>query len=131
MHAKDGSFHHSAGRAKLHDEMQAEKPKAMPKAEGGGDGKAMSIEEHVQQHGPAHTMGYHHNKQTNKHHVHSTHGDGMAHESEHDSEQEAHKHMAKALNLGQEDTQEEADNETPDEAYEHEEEPARGNPFLK
>lgn len=124
--AKDGTMHHSAGRAKLHDDMAAPAAKAAPmKKAGGGDGgmkhpapSEQSIEEHVQEHGPAMKMEYHHDKGSGKHHVTSHHGGGAAHEqhhSIHDNAQDAHEHMGAALDVNPMN-EEEGETESPDEA---------------
>lgn len=125
MMAKDGTRHHSASRARLHDEMMEStgtpKVKAMdkPKAEGESEMSPHSIEEHVSKHGPAHSMEYTHDKASGEHHVTSKHGDQNAeHHSKHKSHKEAHDHMAKAMGVdheaGEEDDAYEG-NETPEE----------------
>lgn len=125
--AKDGSKHHSFGRAKLHDDMEADKKapakakpaEAEPKgkaamgehAEPDGDeaGKGtmddepdseMPIEDHVAEHGPAeateHMIG-----KDGMHHVRSHH-QGQKHKSRHNTPEEAHAHMGKAMGMGME-----------------------------
>lgn len=133
VNAKDGSRHHSASRARLHDEMAAGKAgggapkvKTMQPA-GAGAGAASQypeptstpIEEHVQEHGPAHTVVHEHDQATNTHHVSSFHGDAAkgdndhpgAHHSRHKSHAAAHEHMGKAMGVEHGETE-----ETPDEA---------------
>ena len=127
--AKDGKMFHSAGRAKLHDDMAAPAAKAAPMKKPGGDGgmkhpapSEQSIEEHVQEHGPAHKIDYHHDQGgTGKHHVTSHHGGGAAHEqhhSVHDSAEAAHEHMGQAMDVGpmKEEDDEQGSTESPDEA---------------
>ena len=126
--AQDGSNHHSASRAKLHDERApkavAAPVKAMAKpgtAAGGGHPAPTEtpIEEHVGTHGPATEVHHKHDKTSNKHHVTSHHGEGESakHHSVHDSAEEAHDHMGKAMGVdtGNED---EHDDETPDDVNE-------------
>lgn len=122
-YAKDGTPHHSASRAKMHDERNAgpatgsAKPPTkthtpnIPKektAKASGENEG-SIEEHVKQHGPAH--GLHHFVHEGAHHVVSHHGDGEVHVSKHGSAEEAHEHMGKAMGVGGESQEAE---ETPD-----------------
>jgi hypothetical protein len=121
--AKDGSSHHSFGRAKLHDDMESDRkakagPKSMmaPKKESKGEAEPKApkeseagtehenmeampdtptpIEQHVSQHGPADEM-HHKMGADGMHHVHSMHG-GQAHKSTHSTFQDAHMHMGKA-----------------------------------
>jgi hypothetical protein len=122
VHSSDGVRHHSASRARMHEEklksgksgdpnvmsMKPPAAKAMP-------GGAMThpaptgtpIEDHVAEHGPAHAMEYHHDKETNMHHVSSFHGEAEpgedehphAHHSEHRSAEAAHRHMGKAMGM--------------------------------
>lgn len=107
--AKDGSMHHSAGRASLHDQMSAEggKPKSMSKpATSGGKvfekPSAHSIEDHVAEHGPAVEMHHHHDEEADVHHVTTHHGEGgkEKHHSEHKTHEEVHEHIGKALGVG-------------------------------
>jgi hypothetical protein len=136
--AKDGSMHHSAGRAKLHDEMSAgaDKKNVAPMkkpASDTADGAKKTgfapiphdhphmagphqtpsdtdISEHVSEHGPA--THVHHIDHEGTHHV-TTHHGGMGknmHHTEHESAEEAHAHMGEAM--GGEAPAE----ETPDEA---------------
>lgn len=121
--AKDGSMHHSAGRASLHDKLSsgAEKkqnvaPMSKPEGQHEGAGKTppqisnhphmagphqtpteMPIQDHVEEHGPAtHVM---HAEHEGTHHVTSHHGamgENM-HHSEHESHQAAHEHMGTAM----------------------------------
>lgn len=144
--AKDGTRHHSASRASLHDSLSAGKGKAtvtpMKKPEGGDPAGATKggaipqdhphmpgphqtptetpIAEHVEEHGPAtHTFHMHH-EETGTHHVTSHHG-GMGknmHHSEHESHEAAHEHMAQAMGAGE--TPDHEEYETPEtEAAEH------------
>lgn len=143
--AKDGSMHHSAGRANLHDSMSAgaaksaHAPVAPMKKPGGlqgkneGSGKTPiptdhphmagphqtptdgSIEDHVAEHGPATHVHHMHDEASGTHHVTSHHG-GMGqnmHHSEHESHEDAHDHMGKAMEIHS--TEESEANETPDE----------------
>ncbi len=136
--AKDGSSHHSASRASLHDEMDANKGapvRAMKKPEGPSHPapSSHSIEDHVVEHGPARKIEYEHDQTTNSHHVSSHHGEGdnpeASHHSHHKTHHAAHQHIAKAMGMQNEEEQEESDNESPDQ--EAEEEPSgRGIPGL-
>lgn len=108
VQAKDGSRHHSASRALLHDELTAvkepEKKAGTAVAEpgedkGGTDVSHMDIGEVVSKHGPAHHIVMHHDDDTGTHTVTSHHGEkGKAHmhHSEHGSRKEAHDHAAEA-----------------------------------
>jgi len=109
--AKDGTMHHSAGKASLHDSMSkgAEKkqnvaPMKKPagQSEAGGSAKAhppipqnhqhmagphqtpseTPIHEHVAEHGPATHVMHAHDEATGKHHVTSHHG-GMGENMHH------------------------------------------------
>jgi hypothetical protein len=89
--AKDGSHHHSASRALLHDEMAASRGKSSGVVQkkdsadkGPGEPANKShipgptetpIADHVMEHGPAHTVHYSHDEATGKHTVTSYHGD--------------------------------------------------------
>jgi hypothetical protein len=94
----------------MHDERNA-KPKAEPAAEtpkkqmaeedSGGD-----IKQIVAENGPAKEMHYHHDEATNKHHVHSKHGE-KEHKSEHDSPEEAADQMQSAMGQSEEPSDEE------------------------
>lgn len=109
--AKDGSMHHSAGKASLHDSMSSgaeKKQNVAPMKKPGGEKKVSShpapsphsIQEHVSQHGPAHKMEHHHDKHgSGKHHVTTHHGDDESsmHHSEHDTAEAAHDHMGVAM----------------------------------
>jgi hypothetical protein len=136
VHAKDGTRHHSAGRASLHDSLSEGKGKAtvtpMKRPESGDPAAATKggaipqdhphmpgphqtptetpIAEHVQAHGPAtHTF---HAEHEGKHHVTSHHG-GIGknmHHSVHESVGAARDHMASAM--GEESPDHEAE-ETP------------------
>jgi len=133
MYAKDGSRHHSASRASMHDSMSAGAEKKanvapMKKPAGAGEKQEApsphSIEDHVREHGPAVEMHHKHDKATGKHRVVSHHGDGgEKHVSEHDTAEEAYDHMGKAMGVQQSDDEGEAyaGEETPDEeaAEEH------------
>jgi hypothetical protein len=89
--AKDGSRHHSASRALLHDEMAQghgrssgviQKKDSSDKGPGAMTHPAPTktpIDEHVSEHGPAHTLNYHHDEVGDgMHHVSSYHGDAVA-----------------------------------------------------
>lgn len=85
--AKDGSHHHSASRARLHDELAAKKDSAVTpikkdSSDAGPGGMThpaptkTPIEEHVAEHGPAHSIMYHHDQDGDgMHHVSSFHGE--------------------------------------------------------
>lgn len=119
--AADGTKHHSFSRAKFHDDMAADKkaegmkPAAKPMAAkgsageeepAGGEAENMEsmpdtetpIEEHVEQHGPADEM-HHKVGADGMHHVMSHHGK-MKHKSRHDTHEEAHAHIGKAMGMG-------------------------------
>jgi hypothetical protein len=146
MQDKSGNWHHSASRARLHDEMAESKGKSSgvvqkkDSADAGGKSHTPGptetpIEDHVQEHGPAHAVNYRHDEATGKHVVTSFHGDaepkdGMGggesaegsehthpgvHISHHKTHHAAMQHMQHAM--GAHDESE----ETPDEA---DEEPA-------
>jgi hypothetical protein len=141
--AKDGSRHHSAGRASLHDSMasksaappeKAAAPAVMapPGAEAGNhDVSSRDISDVVKEHGPAHSIVMHHDHENGVHTVTSHHGKhGHMHHSEHKSAAEAHDHarMAAGHDEGEETPEEEAaetpeeeaaENETPQEAGAH------------
>ena len=138
--AKDGSRHHSASRARLHDESgggvavgkkQATEKVTPMKAAGAGKAGPMHpgghpaptetpIGDHVAEHGPAHSLM--HMEDGGTHHVSSYHGDAEmgqddhphAHHSQHKSHAAAHEHMGQAM--GVEGAAEPEDEETPDEA---------------
>jgi|SRR5580765_6476819 len=112
--ATDGSSHHSFSRARMHDERKSEpapakepKKPAMAEEDSGGD-----IKEVVAKHGPARELHYHHDEATNRHHVHSKHGEAE-HKSEHDTPEDAADTMKTAM--GQEEP---ADEEMGEEAGE-------------
>jgi hypothetical protein len=135
MYAKDGSRHHSASRARMHDEMATNKGpaagvKQMKGQAEGASGPAhsshpapteTSIEDHVSEHGPAHGMHYEHDQATGQHHVSTFHGDAKmgdmdhphTHHSVHKSEAGAHEHMGKSLGM---DHADESPDETADES---------------
>lgn len=124
MNAQDGTRHHSASRARLHDEMAKEKGvAATPKREPGAGEKdgahgpahptpsTIPIMDHVQEHGPAHTIHHTFDEAGSKmHHVSSYHGDAKpeqqdhpgAHHSQHKTHAAAHEHMGKAMGLDHE-----------------------------
>lgn len=131
MMAKDGTRHHSASRASLHDELSANKgpATALPKKkeESGGPKPGMAhpepskvaIKDHVAEHGPAHQVHHIHDQATGKHHVTTHHGEGEngKHHSVHDSHEAAHEHMGVAMGVGNAAKEEEKDHEdfeTPD-----------------
>ncbi len=106
MYSSDGVGHHSASRAKMHEEKiaPAGKPKAAPSKPSSPAHDALSahsIEDHVGTHGPAVEVHMHHDKATGKHRVTSHHGEGGGekHHSEHETPEDAHQHMAKAMGL--------------------------------
>jgi hypothetical protein len=108
-------------RARMHEETQASKPKAMPdKKPTDGvqkESSSESIEDVVGKHGPAHEMHYTHDKASNKHKVNSKHGEeGHEHNSEHDTPEDAMDHMHKAA--GAQDDEENEDEEFGEEAGE-------------
>ena len=132
-YAKDGTPHHSLSRARMHDEMsgtQAAKKEAPPAVKkmavlgvkAGAEHPeptGIPIEDHVAEHGPAHEIHYHHDKETEKHHVTSHHGEGEDghHHSVHDTHEAAHEHMAKAMDIGnaaEREPQDHEEFETPD-----------------
>lgn len=88
--AKDGSHHHSASRARLHDELAAKKGSAVTpikkdSSDAGPGGMThpaptkTPIEEHVAEHGPAHAIHYMHDADGDgMHHVSSYHGEAPA-----------------------------------------------------
>jgi hypothetical protein len=89
--AKDGSRHHSASRARLHDELAGRKgmstatPMKKDKSDAGPGGMThpaptkTPIEEHVEEHGPAHAMMYHHDQDGDgMHHVSTYHGEAAS-----------------------------------------------------
>jgi hypothetical protein len=148
VRAKDGSNHHSASRALLHDEMAQSRGKSSGVVQkkdsadkGPGEPANKShhpgptetpIQDHVEEHGPAHAMNYMHDEADGMHHVTTYHGDakpqdGMGggeheggdhpgiHHSRHKTHHAAMQHMQHAM--GAHDESE----ETPDEA---DEEPA-------
>jgi hypothetical protein len=119
MYAKDGSKHHSASRASLHDEMNergkslkssAGKDNPTPTAGASKDVSHMDIKEVVAKHGPAHEVHVKHDHAAGAHHV-TSHHKGAHHKSTHGSAHEAHMHGAMAAGHEGED-----ENETPDEA---------------
>ena len=122
MAAQDGTMHHSASRARLHDELSTKKgPATEEPAKGAqpnpGPHNAPTktpIEEHVGLHGPATAIGHMHHEASGTHHVTSHHGDGPPHHSRHKSHKEAHEHMGKAMGV----TGENEETETPDEGAE-------------
>ena len=113
MYSSDGVGHHSASRAKMHEEKiaPAGKPKssapkpAAPKASSAGPTheapSAHSIEDHVAQHGPAVEIHHKHDKATGKHHITSHHGEtgGEKHTSDHETPESAIDRMKKALGM--------------------------------
>ena len=132
----------------MHDEMASNKGpssgvKQMKPAAEGSDGQTHQpgptetpIEDHVMEHGPAHTVHYHHDEDGDgMHHVSSYHGeakplDGMGggehpggaegkahpghHHSVHKSAEAAHEHAGKAMGMDHEDMAENEGDETPD-----------------
>ncbi len=122
-------MHHSASRARLHDEMSANKGSSKvaemskPAGQEHPAPSSHSIEDHLDEHGPARKIEYTHDQATGAHHVSSHHGESedgeTSHHSVHKTHHEAHKHIAKAMGM-QDEEQEERDNESPDEEYEEE-----------
>lgn len=136
--AKDGTRHHSASRASLHDSMAADKGSTgkvvdMKKPDGDGAAGGMkhpapsshSIEDHVSDHGPAHAVHHMHDEGGDgKHHVSSFHGEAepgdhdhpAAHHSVHASHAAAHEHMGKAMgvNAAENEDKDHEEFETPD-----------------
>jgi hypothetical protein len=155
VHAADGTRHHSASRAALHDRMASNKgpssgvKQMAGKAEGMGSkgpghmpGPAETptktpIEDHVSEHGPAHSMMY--QQSGGMHHVSSFHGDAKpgemdhphAHHSVHKSEMAAHEHMGKSMGMDHEEEErpEMEGDETPD-SMQDQESGSRGIPGL-
>jgi hypothetical protein len=123
--AKDGSRHHSASRAKLHDDMAADtaaKPMGKAKPDGGAAGadggegggqdlSHMPIHEVVAKHGPAHKVEMEHDHEGGSHKKTSHHGKHK-HVSEHENAHEAH--QAGMMSAGAETP--DAEEETPDDA---------------
>ena len=123
MQAQDGSVHHSASRARLHDELSAKKGPAteepakvaQPNPGPHNAPTKTPIEEHVGLHGPATAIGHMHHEASGTHHVTSHHGDGPPHHSRHKSHAEAHEHIGKAMGVTGGENEE---NETPDDGAE-------------
>ena len=134
-------MHHSASRARLHDEMSANKggskvaEMSKPAGQEHPAPSAHSIEEHVVEHGPAHKIEYTHDQASGEHHISSHHGEGdnpeAVHHSKHKTHHAAHAHIAKAMGM-QDEEQEERDNESPDQQGEEDEmaETGKGIPGL-
>jgi hypothetical protein len=113
VQAKDGTRHHSASRASLHDELSAKAGKPAPKVEpdakdtrgaehvaGDTDVSGMDIGDVVSEHGPAHHIVVHHDHENKVHTVTSHHGKpAHMHHSEHGSAEEAHDHARKAAGV--------------------------------
>jgi len=130
--AKDGSTHHSASRASLHDELgerKLNKPNAEHRNPQSGvsgqtqDVSNMKIKDVVAKHGSAHEIHIKHDHAGGMHHV-TSHHKGAHHKSTHGSADEAHMHagMAAGMNTGDEE-----ETETPDEAAnENEQEEGQG-----
>jgi len=137
--AKDGTRHHSASRARLHDDMAKDKgakpkpavvPKPMekpaeaavakPEAGGDHDVSSQDIQEVVSAYGPAHQIVIHHDQKNGVHTVTSHHGEqGHMHHSEHGSAAEAHDSARMAAgadeaNPDEAESVEEAAGETPE-----------------
>jgi hypothetical protein len=107
VQARDGTWHHSATRAAMHDTMapqtgkapkpgrseMGEKPMAAEKKMPG----AMDIDDVVEKHGPAHHIEHTHSPESDTVKTVSHHGDGdMTHEAEHDNIHSAQLHAHKA-----------------------------------
>lgn len=134
--AADGTHHHSASRARFHDEMMAEKSKK-PDGEkppvgketmhahshkgGAHDVSETPIHEVVKKHGPATHVFSEHDHEAEKHHVHTVHGE-KHHHSDHETSEDAHEHMGNALGHGMENEDEEQDGAEPYGGEETEEE---------
>jgi len=141
MAAKDGSMHHSASRARLHDELSANKggSKVAEMSKPAGPShpapSSHSIEDHVDTHGPAHKIEYTHDQASGEHHISSHHGEGdnpeAVHHSRHKTHHAVHAHIKKAMGM-QDEEQEERDNESPDQQGEEDEmaETGKGIPGL-
>lgn len=145
VYAKDGSRHHSASRAKLHDESgaaaagtgkgnkAATEPVSPMKTAGAGKAGPMHpgghppptetpIGDHVAEHGPAHSMM--HMLDGGTHHVSTYHGDAKmgeddhphAHHSQHKSHAAVHEHLGQALGVEGGAEGEPEGEESPDEA---------------
>jgi hypothetical protein len=142
---KTGRMHHSAGRARLQDEMDAQSSasksgggdgapakKGMDSkkdgADKGGEGKTdvsnMEMSEVVKKHGPAHHIVMHHDDENAVHSVTSHHGKSghMAHH-EFASREDAHEHAAKASGVGNENPDEETPGQEMNESEEADNEP--------
>ena len=113
VEARDGSMHHSAGKASLHNEINKgapPKPKPHP-APGGGKShpppSPHSLEDHVATHGPA--VEIHVVKDGAKHHMTTHHGPGgkELHHSVHGDPKNAHAMMGKAMGLDEGQTPDE------------------------
>jgi hypothetical protein len=143
--AKDGSMHHSAGRANLHDQMSAGAEKkskvADMKKPSAGDGKTepkksgstsiphdhphmagphqtpsdTSIGEHVAEHGPATHVHHAHHEESGKHHV-TTHHGGMGQNMHHSEHDTAEEAHA---HMGEAMGGEDATDESPDDVNEN------------
>jgi len=87
--AKDGSKHTNMDTMKRSDaQHMAKTPVQAPSTEDAGDGQPEDVHAVVDQHGPASEVHVMH--QEGKHSLHSVHGDGHTHQSEHMSAGEAH-----------------------------------------
>lgn len=149
----DGSMHHSASRASLHDEMNANKSskpageKSAPKGDGkpaekdgSTDVSHMDIGEVVSKHGPAHQVTMHHDHSGKMSTVTTHHGEkGKAHVhhaemSGEDHVKDAHEHAMTAAGhdgeeKGEGDEEAYGGEETP--AEEQAEEVSSGIPGIK
>jgi hypothetical protein len=116
MNAADGTRHHSASRARLHDEMSQRKkqhePGHMvdhseePKLDASKDVSHMDMHDVVAKHGPAEHIHMHHNDDEGVHTVHTHHAEGHHHHSEHDSREAAMDHAKIAQGTDSEDMEE-------------------------
>lgn len=123
MQAKDGTMHHSATRARMHDEKSgsygsaksAPAPKSSAAPMGDGDVSKMPISKVVAAHGPATSIEMSHDEGTGTHHVHSTHK-GKHHHSDHETKEAAHEHAAQAAGIDNdsEDEQDGGEEQSPD-----------------
>ncbi len=134
-------MHHSASRARLQDELSANKggSKVAEMSKPAGPShpapSSHSIEDHVDTHGPAHKIEYTHDQASGEHHISSHHGEGdnpeAVHHSRHKTHHAVHAHIKKAMGM-QDEEQEERDNESPDQQGEEDEmaETGKGIPGL-
>jgi len=135
VYANDGTPHHSISRARMHEESHGSKPKPEPdkKPTDGAqkESSSESIQDVVANHGPAHEIHYTHDKASNKHKVHSKHGEeGHEHNSEHDTAEDAMDHMHKAAGQEEESPDEEMGEEAGEEMPEIMQQSSRGSHHI-